>query len=148
MSYPNNNTLNINSALPSPTSPSSPSEVASYLLTRSNNKNLKSIQPLSLNGNNTLSPVTLAGTGGIGGGTGGGIGPELAIEIEFDQLWENSQEEMILILGDDNKIVKDSMGVDDDNAGKRKIEGDEWPLSDEDVLAMRRERERCFTFLE
>lgn len=86
-----------------------------------------------------MTPV-VAGTGGMG--------PELAIEIEFDQLWDNSQEEMNLILGDHDG---ETMEVDDDNSGDRvkvgKIRRDEWSLSGEDVLAMRRERERCFTFL-
>jgi hypothetical protein len=72
-----------------------------------------------------LPPSTSAsnssGTGAIGS-TRGGV--ELAIEIEFDQLFEAAEEEEIRLKGGKNNL--------------------DYPLSEEERLAMRRERTRCF----
>lgn len=54
-------------------------------------------------------------------------GPELAIEIEFDQLWEISEEERIAAMG--NTVGGNSI---------------KWDLEEEDRLAMATERDRCF----
>lgn len=55
-------------------------------------------------------------------------GPEVAVEIEFEQLWEASAEERAR--GERERDVDDSSGA--------------WELAEEDRVAMRRERDRCF----
>jgi hypothetical protein len=62
-------------------------------------------------------------------------GPELALEIEFDQLWEASQEEKRLVHGEDEKGVEQA-----GTRKKRKV----WDLDPGERQEMRNERERCF----
>lgn len=77
---------------------------------------------------------------------GVGRGPELAIEIEFDQLWESSEEEMALARGTID-VLPDVTGED---VGM--VEGGEasnlgWSLSEADKYAMSSEAHRCFAIL-
>lgn len=58
-------------------------------------------------------------------------GVELAIEIEFDQLWEAAEEEELRF-----QTADPAMEIDGDVSVKR--------LREEEVLAMRKERNRCF----
>lgn len=82
---------------------------------------------------------------------GGGKGPELAIEIEFEQLWENSEEEMNLAREGRKRELERKRKLWEDREEGEDISLEEevgndhggWPLEDQDKLAMKRERERC-----
>jgi hypothetical protein len=73
-----------------------------------------------------------------------GTGPELALEIEFDQLWETSQEERKLVLGDyndDDSPEPGEVGATSPGGRKRRRV---WDLDETERREMRSERERCF----
>ncbi|KAM0753783.1 hypothetical protein T439DRAFT_322675 [Meredithblackwellia eburnea MCA 4105] len=144
-----------NSTRTSPSSPASPSEYSGFRTNaaRKINQSLASGVP--------AAPSNLAAVIS-------NKGPELAIEIEFDQLWETSEEERLATLsatshngrGRPSKRRKTEIGVngggsEEDENGDSTADGDDlvdkseqqeplWPLSAEDRSAMRRERERCF----
>lgn len=63
-----------------------------------------------------------------------GKGAEVALEIEFEQLWEASEEER-------TRALKDSAQVGEKRS--REEEGG-WPLGERERRAMRSQRERCF----
>lgn len=78
---------------------------------------------------------------------GAGRGPELAIEIEFEQLWEASEDEMVLARGGRGGRARgEDVEMEEGEEGEeQEVEmGNVWPLDDEDRMAMRTERERCF----
>ncbi|GAA5859640.1 hypothetical protein JCM8547_006175 [Rhodosporidiobolus lusitaniae] len=66
-----------------------------------------------------------------------GRGPELALEMEFEQLWEASEEERRAAQGSDEAIGE----VDEGRPAKRLRR---WPLEEADKEEMRSERWRCF----
>ncbi|GAA6011857.1 hypothetical protein JCM11491_000773 [Sporobolomyces phaffii] len=77
-------------------------------------------------------------------GGGGGVaspslvrGPELALEIEFDQLWEATQEERSLVLGALDEAESEGQGA---RKRRRKV----WELDPGEQREMRSETERCF----
>ena len=57
----------------------------------------------------------------------------MALDIEFDQLWEASEEERRMVLGSE----------DDEAEGGRKRRK-VWDLSEGEKAEMRNERRRCF----
>jgi len=72
-------------------------------------------------------------------------GPELALEIEFEQLWETGEEERRAAQGDeDDKEVEEEAAAEEDEelvSGKRRRP---WALDEQDREEMRTERRRCF----
>lgn len=71
-----------------------------------------------------------------------GKGPEVALELEFEQLWEAAEEERVGLEG----------GGEGEGGGKRRRVGEggevevvgRWELSEGDRRAMREQRARCF----
>ncbi|KAK4705346.1 CTD kinase subunit gamma, partial [Phenoliferia sp. Uapishka_3] len=116
----------------SPASPSSPSELSAFLPTKLKAKKSNSSIP---------PPPTPASAPTTHPNPTGPRGPELAIEIEFDQLWEASEEEMIL---DGNGAEAKKRGIDELEVMEEDGGGRGWKLKEEDRVAMRRERKRCF----
>jgi hypothetical protein len=74
---------------------------------------------------------------------GVGRGPELAIEIEFDQLWESSEEEMALARG----IPPLGVNGGDVEMVEEEVSNLGWSLNEEDKYAMSSEAQRCFSTL-
>ena len=79
------------------------------------------------------------------------VGPELAIEIEFEQLWEASEEEELRSTGDNyhsraekrRKIESGETELEDGEVPPPVAE-DEWPLTEAENNVMHKERDRCF----
>ena len=66
----------------------------------------------------------------------------MAIEIEFEQLWEASEDEMVLARGGRGGRAKgEDVEMEEGEQGDMEM-GNVWPLDDEDRMAMRREREQ------
>ncbi|KAL8293051.1 hypothetical protein RQP46_000745 [Phenoliferia psychrophenolica] len=118
----------------SPASPSSPSEVA-FLPTKLKAKKQHAAPP---------PPPPPPAPAPSPAPSQGPRGPEVAIEIEFDQLWEASEEERTRAgqrsrskaVGGKKRSAS-HLFEDDNGTGK-------WELAEEDRIAMRRERNRCF----
>ncbi|GAA5862545.1 hypothetical protein JCM1840_004221 [Sporobolomyces johnsonii] len=72
-----------------------------------------------------------------------GRGPELALEIEFDQLWEASEEERRLAIGPEDGESSSSTGAADAD-GREPKRRRRWLLAEQERDEMRSERERCF----
>lgn len=107
------------SAKPSPYSPASPSEMHPPPIPP--HKQASRFRKASASAPSPVAPPPRVEVGG---------GPEVALELEFVQLWEGMEDEMIRAGG-----------------GKRRrdgVEEEKWELGEEDRLAMRRARERCF----
>lgn len=85
-------------------------------------------------------PIANGTAGGPGGGGGGGGGPELALEIEFDQLWETSKEEQERAL----KLLGTSQEEADGSSEGRRKRRKVWELDEGEKREMRVEREKCF----
>ena len=125
---------NPSSAKTSPASPSSPSEVA-FLPTKLKAKKQYHAPPPPPSPKPPVVISTLE--------RAGPRGPEVAVEIEFEQMWEASADECLRM----GLRSKSQLG-----SGKRSaahmdgsaVDGDPWALVEEDRVAMRRERDRCF----
>ncbi|BGP52727.1 hypothetical protein JCM8202_004360 [Rhodotorula sphaerocarpa] len=81
-------------------------------------------------------PSSAGGPAGTGGSSaaGGARGPELALDIEFEQLWEANEE--------DRRLAGLSDQVDGGGDGARIPRP--WPLSPAEQATLRSERQRCF----
>lgn len=80
--------------------------------------------------------------GGLGGslGAGGPRGPEVALDIEFEQLWEANEEERKLAgFGTSTGPARGAGGAEE---GERMLKP--WPLSPAERATLRSERRRCF----
>lgn len=64
-------------------------------------------------------------------------GPELALEIEFEQLWEAGEEERRAVQGEEEEVEEGEELA----PGKRRRP---WALDEQDREEMRTERRRCF----
>ncbi|GAA5962986.1 hypothetical protein JCM3765_006739 [Sporobolomyces pararoseus] len=118
-SHPSSSAPATTNPKPSPISPASPFEPPNAAA--------------SARKNSLLPDKELASTAA---GSNSGGGPELALEIEFEQLWETMQEEQKLVLGD---TANDGAGQ---AGGRKRIRV--WELSEEERREMRSERVRCF----
>ena len=82
------------------------------------------------------------------------VGPELAIEIEFEQLWEASEEEELRTTGENyssraEKRRKIDAGELDESMEEGELpppleEYAGWTLTETELNVMRKERDRCF----
>lgn len=107
---------------PSPISPASPFEPPSTTVSSSVRKN------------SLLQPLPDKETSAVGGG------PELALELEFEQLWETIEEEQkLVVLGNDHDDVEGQVG--EGGRKRRRV----WELSEEEKREMKSERNRCFS---
>ncbi|GAA5960077.1 hypothetical protein JCM8115_004524 [Rhodotorula mucilaginosa] len=79
--------------------------------------------------------------GGLGGslGAGGPRGPEVALDIEFEQLWEANEEERKLAGFGTSTGTARGRGAEE---GERILKP--WPLSAAERATLRSERQRCF----
>lgn len=68
-------------------------------------------------------------------------GPELALEIEFEQLWEAGEEDRRAAQGGVEAIEAEGAEGEALPLGKRRRP---WPLDEQDREDMRSERRRCF----
>lgn len=76
------------------------------------------------------------------------VGPELAIEIEFEQLWEASEEEELRTTEEnyysraEKRRKRDVGELDDSMEELEEYAG--WTLTEAEMNVMRKERDRCF----
>ncbi|GAA5873208.1 hypothetical protein JCM3774_000080 [Rhodotorula dairenensis] len=94
----------------------------------------------------TDRPPSAGGGGGHpggGGGAGGPRGPEVALDIEFEQLWEANEEERKLAGYGSSTTTAAAAGPDEVDDSDGQIPRP-WPLSPAERAALRSERERCF----
>lgn len=130
----------------SPFSPASPAELNPSI-------NSRPINPLKLRKSITTLPNPSTNTTGLMRVPG----PELAIEIEFDQLWENAELEEKRIksltrLEKKRKLevesTNDDVEMEGDSEKRLKLEEEEgnkkWLLTQEEKDSLKRERDRCF----
>ncbi|GAA5923379.1 uncharacterized protein JCM15063_003627 [Sporobolomyces koalae] len=109
---------------PSPISPASPFEPPNQTGTPvARNSLTASLQDKDKNG----AAITTASSG---------RGPELALQIEFDQLWEQTLEERRLVLGPDDPVDDN----EDHGRKRRRI----WDLGEEEKREIKSESDRCF----
>ena len=67
----------------------------------------------------------------------------MAVEIEFEQMWEASAEERLRT----SLRANGTLGSGKRGAAQlatNAVDGEPWALAEEDRVAMRRERNRCF----
>lgn len=116
---PSSSSLGTASTKPSPMSPASPFDPSSRSSASTSRRPSAAIDK--------PPPVTA------------GRGPELALEMEFEQLWEANEEERRAAQG------PDSDEDDGDGALERPVKRLKvWPLEEADREEMRSERWRCF----
>ncbi|GAA5980917.1 hypothetical protein JCM10908_003918 [Rhodotorula pacifica] len=80
-------------------------------------------------------------SGAVGSSSGGPRGPEIALDIEFEQLWEANEEERKLA-GHGEQEVSDAAGPQGESQDGRIPRP--WPLSAAERATLRSERQRCF----
>ncbi|GAA5834972.1 hypothetical protein JCM3766R1_002057 [Sporobolomyces carnicolor] len=134
---PHHSATNSTNPKPSPNSPASPFEPALASTTAT----------ATSSGRNPLLPEKEVN--GPSAGAPGGTGPELALEIEFDQLWDAMQEEKTLAIGPDEE--DETTALSEANRSPTAGEGARkrrrtWALSPEEKKEMRTETERCFRY--
>lgn len=72
-------------------------------------------------------------------------GAELAIEIEFEQIWEAQEEEEAQTRRRRRSMRAKQQGEgEEEEEDETTMEMDVYPLTDEERIAMRRERHRCY----